>query len=206
MTDGSRTPRLATPDDVDLIARIGAEGFYDDPVLSWVMADPATRLEKLTTLFAGLARDMTSSSASEVWIVDDACVAMWRTPSHDHHPATEEQDGDDGGGSADESPFDAGELARLGVLGETMQQHHPHEPHWYLNLISTLPSHQGQGLGAAVIGAVLPRCDTDRTRAYLESTNPRNRTLYRRSGFVDADEMQIPDGPTMLAMWRDPVV
>ena len=46
------------------------------------------------------------------------------------------------------------------------------------------PSRQGQGLGAMVIAPVLERCDAEGVRAYLDSTNPRNRPFYRRLGFV----------------------
>jgi GNAT superfamily N-acetyltransferase len=205
--EASRSPRLATLDDADLIGRIGAAGFYDDPVLSWICPDPATRLEKLAFMFSRLAAATVIDADSAAWIVDDACVALWRGPAFDHHPepspepdapAPEEAAGDD--------PLDDGDRERMGILGESMQQHHPHEPHWYLNVISTLPDRQGRGLGVAVLDPVLVQCDTDGCRAYLESTNPRNRTLYRRSGFVDGDEIQLPDGPTMLAMWRDPMV
>jgi GNAT superfamily N-acetyltransferase len=215
MPSDSRVPRLATPDDAELVGRIGAAGFYDDPVLSWVVPDPATRVAKLTFLFTRLAHDSASEGRGAVWIVDDSCVALWRDPSFDHHPDDEPEISDDEQSGEEPSeeeqpqpdmPLEPDDLVRLGVLGETMALHHPHEPHWYLNVISTLPSHQGRGLGAAVLEPVLAQCDADGARAYLESTNPRNRTLYRRSGFVDGDEIQIPDGPTMLAMWRDPMV
>lgn len=201
-------PRRATPDDAELMGRIGAAGFYDDPVLSWVVPDPATRLAKLTFMFTGLAGDTATEGRGVAWIADDSCIALWRDPSFDHHPAEEPDAADE---QAEEQtppagPLEPDDLARLGVLSETMAAHHPSEPHWYLNVISTLPDRQGRGLGAAVLEPVLAQCDADGVRAYLESTNPRNRTLYRRSGFVDGDEIQIPDGPTMLAMWRDPLV
>lgn len=37
------------------------------------------------------------------------------------------------------SPFAPDELERLGILGEAMMRSHPHEPHWYLNVVSTIP-------------------------------------------------------------------
>ena len=85
-----------------------------------------------------------------------------------------------------------------------MMANHPHEPHWYLNVVSTIPEQQGRGLGTAVLQPVLERCDADGARAYLESSNPRNLSLYRRNGFVDAGEIRLPDGPSLITMWRDP--
>lgn len=208
------TPRPATLADVELLARIGAEGFYDDPVFAWVLPDPATRLDKIAFVFARLAADTVDDEHSAAWVVGDACTAWWRAPAYDHHPpepepgdAEADRDEPDGESEArrPESPLDDGDRERFQILGETMREHHPREPHWYLNVVSTRPANQGRGLGSAVLRPVLSRCDADGTRAYLESTNPRNRTLYRRSGFVDGDEIELPDGPTILAMWRDPM-
>ena len=95
-------------------------------------------------------------------------------------------------------------MERLVLLGGTMMANHPHEPHWYLNVVSTVPARQGQGLGTAVLQPILARCDADGTRAYLESTNPRNHTLYHRNGFVDAGELRVEGGPSLTAMWREP--
>jgi GNAT superfamily N-acetyltransferase len=86
-----------------------------------------------------------------------------------------------------------------------MEANHRHEPHWYLNVVSTLPSRQSQGLGAAVLRPVLERADADGLPCYLESTNPRNRTLYYRNGFEDRGEIPLDGGPSMLAMWREPL-
>jgi ribosomal protein S18 acetylase RimI-like enzyme len=104
------------------------------------------------------------------------------------------------------SRFTPDELERLGILGEAMMAAHPHEPHWYLNVVSTLPECQGHGYGAAVLQPVLAVCDAERVSAYLESSNPRNMTLYRRQGFVETGEIELPDGPSLFQMWRDPQV
>lgn len=199
--------RPATLDDVDLLARIAAGGFYADPVLSWAFRDDDRRLEQLTFMFTGMVHDMLPDRGV-VDLAGDACAAFWRTPDFEHGRMAADRVADaleDSDGPSDvPAPFSAEELERLGILGEVMRDNHPHEPHWYLNVVSTLPDRQGRGLGAASLQPVLDRCDADGVRAYLESTNPRNRTLYLRHGFVEADELQIPDGPTMLQMWRDP--
>jgi GNAT superfamily N-acetyltransferase len=90
------------------------------------------------------------------------------------------------------------------VLGIAIHEHHPAEPHWYLNVLSTVPDRQGEGLGAAIIQPVLERCDAGGVRAYLESSNPRNLPFYRRHGFVDAGEIHLEGGPSMTKMWREP--
>jgi GNAT superfamily N-acetyltransferase len=199
-------PRLATVDDVELIGRIGAAGFHDDPIMSWAIPDPVARRTKLGIMFAGLAHDMTTAPGSVVWIVDDASVAMWRDPSFDHGPSDTADDAEEDAAADDSGPalFDEHEQARFDAMRTSMRAHHAGEPHWYLNVLSTTPERQGQGLGAAVLAPVLDQCEDDGVGAYLESTNPRNRTLYRRSGFVDRDEMEFADSPGMLSMWRAP--
>jgi GNAT superfamily N-acetyltransferase len=63
---------------------------------------------------------------------------------------------------------------------------------------------QGRGIGSALLGAVLERCDREGVPAYLEATCERNRDLYARHGFTLRDEVRLPEGPTLWPMWREP--
>jgi GNAT superfamily N-acetyltransferase len=190
--------RLATLEDTELAAGIAAAGFFDDPVMSWVMPDPEYRLGNLTTGFRGLANSFLPDRGT-VHLLDDACVTFWRTPDYEY-PGRGENALDDG-----ESPFPPDVSERFGILGRALDDSHPHEtPHWYLNVISTLPDRQGQGLGARTLQPVLAICDRDGVAAYLESSNPRNMTLYRRQGFEQTGEIPLPDGPSLYPMWREP--
>ena len=193
--------RPATLDDVDRLGHIAAAGFYDDPVMTWVCPDDAVRLDRLIFVFTGLARD-TLPGRGVVHLARDACVAFWRDPSFEHGRTARDRVADSEDDAA--SPFAADELERLAILGAAMMANHPHEPHWYLNVVSTMPQHQGEGLGAAVLRPVLERCDADGVRAYLESSNPRNLPFYRRHGFVDAGEISLEGGPALTKMWREP--
>ncbi|MGK2948612.1 MAG: GNAT family N-acetyltransferase [Acidimicrobiales bacterium] len=209
MTDADPTddgPRLATLADREVVARIAASGFYDDPVLSWVLRDDARRLDQLLVVFGGLVDD-TLPDRGTIHLVAGASAAFWRNPGFEHHRTASDrlEDAAANGGGADLGPFEMEELERFGVLGDVMKEHHPHEEHWYLNVVGTLPERQGRGLGSAVLRPVLEHCDAEGVPAYLESTNPRNRSLYVRHGFVVSKEIPLPDGPTMAAMWRDPM-
>jgi len=46
--------------------------------------------------------------------------------------------------------------------------------------------------------------DGARLTAYLESTDPRNLPLYQRHGFATTGLIELPNGPTLTQMWRDP--
>ncbi len=196
--------RPATLDDRELVARIAAEGFYDDPLMSWVLRDDARRLEQLAYVFGGLVDDVLPERG-EVWLADASSVALWRAPGFDHTGATDDPEAQAAVAAAFlDGPFEPGELERFGVLGEAMAGAHPHEEHWYLNVVSTLPSRQGHGLGSTILRAVLDRCDADGRPAYLESSNPRNVSLYLRHGFDVTGEIALPDGPSLIPMWREP--
>jgi GNAT superfamily N-acetyltransferase len=85
-----------------------------------------------------------------------------------------------------------------------MAKYHPHEPHWYLPLIGVDPAHQGKGLGDVLMSYALARCDREGVPAYLESTNPRNMSLYRRHGFEPLGAIQVGSSPTLVPMLRKP--
>ena len=193
------TIREASSDDLDLdlVARVCAEGFAADPVMSWVFEDPATRVEGLRLGFTDLARSFFAPDCL-VHIVGEACVTLWRGPTYEPAPF------DNGNG---DSKFSSQVQERFRILGELMEMAHPHDrDHWYLNVIATLPDRQGQGLGAQALAPVLERCDAESIPAYLESSNPRNMTLYRRHGFDDVGcpTIDLPEGPSLYPMWREP--
>jgi len=174
-------------------------------VLSWVFQDATRRLEQLLFAFTGMVHDMLPERGV-VHLAGQACAAFWRDPTFEHGRTAADRVKDAVGDAPEEQPmpFSSDELERLGILGAVMMANHPHEEHWYLNVVSTVPERQGQGLGTAVLQPILDRCDADGTRAYLESTNPRNLTLYRRNGFVAAGEILLEGGPSLTQMWRDP--
>jgi ribosomal protein S18 acetylase RimI-like enzyme len=90
------------------------------------------------------------------------------------------------------------------TIFEQMAKYHPHEPHWYLPMIGVDPAHHGKGHGDALMAHALALCDRDRVPAYLESTNPRNMSLYRRHGFEPVGAIQAGSSPTLMPMLRKP--
>jgi GNAT superfamily N-acetyltransferase len=85
---------------------------------------------------------------------------------------------------------------------EQMAKYHPNEPHWYLPLMGVDPAHQGKGHGDALMLYALRQCDRDGAPAYLDSTNPRNISLYRRHGFEPLGTIQVGSSPTLVPMLR----
>jgi GNAT superfamily N-acetyltransferase len=87
---------------------------------------------------------------------------------------------------------------------EKMDQWHPEEPHWYLSLVGVEPNAQGTGVGGALMRHALARCDREGAMAYLESSNPRNVSLYERHGFEVMGEIQVGAAPPVTPMLRQP--
>ena len=91
----------------------------------------------------------------------------------------------------------------MGVF-EQMDQYHPQEPHWYLPMVGVDPVSQGRGLGGLLMRHALRRCDDERMPAYLESTNPRNLSLYLRHGFEILGTIRVGGAPPVVPMLRQP--
>ncbi len=85
---------------------------------------------------------------------------------------------------------------------EKMDGYHPAEDVWYLPLVAVDPAHQGKGIGSALMKAALQRCDEAGFPAYLESSNPRNVSLYERHGFEVMGQIQVGSSPIVTPMYR----
>jgi ribosomal protein S18 acetylase RimI-like enzyme len=83
-----------------------------------------------------------------------------------------------------------------------MEAYHPEDPCWYLPLIAVDPYYQGNGFGSQLMKHALNRVDQDGIPAYLESSNPRNISLYERHGFEVMGQIQIGSSPVVTPMIR----
>ena len=87
---------------------------------------------------------------------------------------------------------------------EQMGRYHPSEPHWYLPLMGVDPSQQNKGFGSALLQHTLIQLDRENKLAYLESSNPRNISLYKRYGFELLGTIQTGTSPSIAPMLRRP--
>jgi ribosomal protein S18 acetylase RimI-like enzyme len=69
-------------------------------------------------------------------------------------------------------------------------------------MIGVDPARHGRGHGGALMIQVLQRCDREHAPAYLESTNPRNVSLYERHGFQALGRVQVGAAPPFVPMLR----
>lgn len=190
-------PRVKTATDLDRAALVDTIvlAFAADPVARWCWPESHRYLAAMpafTLAFGGAAFPHESAHCTE----DHAAGALWLPPgAHPDEPSL---------GRIIEATVRDGTRRELSAVLEQMAAYHPREPHWYLPLIGVDPAHQGQGLGGALLAHALARCDQDRSLAYLESTNPRNITLYQRHGFRALGRIQVGASPTLVPMVREP--
>ncbi|NEC09752.1 GNAT family N-acetyltransferase [Streptomyces sp. SID7909] len=185
----------ATASDVPALAGVLASAYAEDPVWSWLM--PRDRDRRLRLLFtAHLAQQV---PAGRVWTDGDRTVAaVWAEPGAWKLPASYllRNAGTLLRAARTQLPRTAGRLLAL-------EHRHPARPaHWYVEYIGTHADARGTGRGSVVLGGLLQRADADGRPVFLESSNSRNLTFYRRHGFEVREEMTFRSGPPMWSMWR----
>ncbi|MEP6390135.1 MAG: GNAT family N-acetyltransferase [Halioglobus sp.] len=95
-------------------------------------------------------------------------------------------------------------LAHMREQGALFAKHRPREPHFYLQFVGCTQTHQGEGVGSALLKHGTDLCDEQSSPAYLESSNEINVPLYERHGFeVIAQEPVGTNAPTAWFMWRE---
>ena len=168
-------------------------GFAADPMARWAWPDSSQYLRtmpRVVNAFGGRAFEHGTAYVTQ----GARAAALWLPP----------------GVEPDEAEMSAimeesvrREISEdISTVMKGMAEHHPVGLHWYLPLIATDPIWFGQGLGTSLMKHALRRCDEEGIPAYLESSNPRNRSLYERHGFKITGRIQSGSSPVLTPMLR----
>ena len=167
--------------------------FASDPVIRWLWPEPdafVRHFPELVHAFGGRAFDNRAAHVTEdyrggtLWLPpgvgpdDDAMEALARDTVSE--PARSE----------------------LRSIFEQMSESAPQGPHWHLAFIGVDPFWHGKGIGSALLSHALERIDEEGSQAYLESSNPRNLSLYQRHGFEVIREIKVGGAPPLFPMLR----
>ncbi len=202
----------ARREDHDAIVGVLARAFDADPVANYLFRKDAGRARAFELAFGAFLKHATMPHG-EVWLgAPDGAdagrangpvgAALWTPPGRwDMGLATTLAMG-----PALVRAIGVTRLPRMAMAAGRAHSRHPHSPaHYYLFAIGVEPAHQGRGVGAALLRAVLDRCDAERVPAYLEASTRDNRRLYERHGFSVTEEVSMaPDAPPLWLMWREP--
>jgi GNAT superfamily N-acetyltransferase len=168
-------------------------GFAADPMVRWTWPDSSEYLRvmpRFVKAFGGRAFEHGTAYITE----GARAAALWLPPGVEPDEAAM--------GAVLEGALRPEIAGDVGTILKGMAEHHPREPHWYLPLVAADPNWIGQGLGALLMKHALRRCDEEGVAAYLESTNPRNLSLYERHGFRIMGKIQSGSSPVMTPMLR----
>jgi ribosomal protein S18 acetylase RimI-like enzyme len=195
------TIRAARKSDLPALIGLLCRAFDADPVTNWVLRQDEHRVAALASYFR-LSLELTVPHGC-VFITEDRLGTaawappgkwkegrirqIWRLPSFLHAVSLRR-------------------APRVLPAVVALDAKHPTVPHYYLFELAVEPSHQGRGIGGALLRHGLERCDREGMPAYLESSNPRNNPLYERHGFKVVERYILGgDGPPIWLMWREPV-
>ncbi len=184
------------------VSKALAAAFCDDPVMGWLLPDDARRAAALWRFFGIETRQIVLAHGQSVACADGgrtlgAALVLppgrWRTPLSVQALY----------GPRYLQVFGRRLPHALGVLTQ-MERRHPRGDHYYLPYIGVVAAAQGRGMGAALLGPVLERCDREGMPAYLEASSPRSARLYERLGFTTTEKIRPLGSPPLELMWREP--
>jgi len=172
------------------------DGFMDNPVLGWVFLDESTRAEGIRGYIEVFRAAYGEREVLDVEAGGEG-AALWAEPGT---PALE---GEHAVALVELVRKFNGERTNL-VLSTLGVIQAPAKPHWYLNLIAAQRGARSRGVGARLLEAFLERADHEGVGIYLESSNPRNLSFYRRYDFENhGAAIVLPGvGPVLQPMWR----
>ena len=187
------TIRTVEPAEREQVTEIQVLAFAADPVIRWLWPEADGYLRhfpELVHAFGGRAFDHGTAHVT----ADFRGGALWLPPGVGPD--------DEGLEAIARERVEESIRSELFAIFEQMAESVPAEPHWHLAFIGVDPFWLGNGVGAALLEYALDRIDAQGGQAYLESTNPRNLTLYQRHGFEVVREIRVGGAPPMFPMLR----
>lgn len=201
MANSDVTVRPVAQHEVAAAAGVLANAFFDDPIFGFILSDRRDKEVRLGHLFREAVEAELRKPTHLVEIVGfGQAVALWHDVDDWKTPPL---------ALVRSFPsvvraFGTRLPSALRILASA-EKVHPSEPHRHLAYIGTHKDHKGKGLGSALLGSMIARCDDEGIATYLESTNPENDAWYTRFGFESRGPVPLPVGtPILTAMWRDP--
>lgn len=195
--------RQALRGDRKVIAAVLAAAFADDPILRWVLPARTSQPNRLARYFdVRFTRSVLPYGQAQL-AVDDAVpcgAALWLPPQAQQKPGLHRLLS-----PLFLLPVLRQDIRRAASVQQAFGSVEPRTAHWYLLAIGVDPSRQGTGVGSALLGTGLRRCDATGVPAYLVSTQPGTISFYQRHGFQEAGGHRLPaGGPKFYPMWRLP--
>ena len=191
------------PADLDEVVVATARAFWPDPLFGYFARSHTHHHGFVPSMLRPVVAD--ARQHGEVWVARTARgiagSASWIAPGE--MPRSKGRDLRIAAGALGAFVRGRNRANALRLLG-AVDRRHPREPHWYLALLGVDPRFQRQGVGQALVQAVLSRCDEEGLPAYLETQKEENLAFYGRFGFSERKRVEVGEGPPIWLLWREP--
>ncbi|PXF44454.1 Puromycin N-acetyltransferase [Gracilariopsis chorda] len=205
-TQRVRVYTKSDPCSIHKLASSLASAFQDDPFITY-MSGPNTEsnYQKNLAMMRTTLRLELSRSAGQATIhvsQDNSTIAVWHHVGHWKMPLYMELVFV----FTMFRVFGWAAFRFMKIMNVAEKVHQLEPPHMHLFIIGTERSMQGKGGGSSVISEMLRKCDSDGIPVYLESSNEKNLSFYKKHGF---DVLRVIPGlpedcPPMFSVWRPP--
>jgi ribosomal protein S18 acetylase RimI-like enzyme len=187
--------QLVDPGEEARATNVQLMAFSADPIMRWLWPEPhdyVSHFPGFVRGFGGRAFENGSAHVTE----DFAGGSLWLPPGV--HPDGEVLE------ALLKETVQEPAYSEIMTMLEQLDEAHPAAEHWHLAFLGADPSHRGKGLGASLLEHVLAQIDEQEVHCYLESSNPRNVSLYQRQGFEVVREVRVGNSPPGIPMVRPP--
>lgn len=183
---------LADPAERQRVLSTVLMGFSADPFVRWACPEAENYLNFVDAFdaYGGKAIDTNTAYVAEGFMG----TALWLPPNIE---ADEEKFVEEIEKNVAKEKQDS-----LFKVLEELEDYHPADACWYLPIIAVDPHYQNSGIGSLLMKHALEKVDLDGLPAYLESSNPRNMSLYKRYGFETMGQIKVGSVPPIHPMIR----
>lgn len=197
--------RQLTLSDKEAAARVIAQAFKDDPLISFMLPFRLTRASTLRKFFRAYGEVNIKNGRGYGSGEPLSGIAYWKFPEQDNLSISVKV-------LAGFLPllftmYPIGYMRAKGILGqiESLHAKHAGEPHFYLDNIGVIPSARGKGVSSRLIRPILEMADSQKVIAYTDTVTRSNVALYEHFGFQCVEECPVPGtGVTVWALRRNP--
>tara|TARA_Y100000590_G_scaffold380_1_gene544 strand:- start:536 stop:1108 length:573 start_codon:yes stop_codon:yes gene_type:complete len=166
--------------------------FSSDPFQRYMMPDPSIYFRNSTIWFNNAIKQ--SILVKGVWGTENySGVAVWFPPKHKIEFEVIQKTFKD---------FPSVIEKDIYQYFKEFGKNKPDEA-WYLEYLGVDPNSQSLGIGSQILKNSLAKIDDLNQPAYLESSNPKNMSLYKRHGFETIKKIQFGEGPALHTMYRE---
>ena len=195
--------RQLTLDDLEPMAQVLSLSFSEDPLVSFILPNPKTRVKTVAKFFRAMGRlNIRTGSAFGAGDPVEG-VAVWSFPNKSSSSA-----------SFGDLPaflpvlfssYVIGVRRARSILNQIEDNHKKHAsgPHYYLDNLGVIESARGRGLSSKLIRPFLQMADEQKVVAYTDTVTGSNVPLYEHFGFECVERNPVEGtGITVYALRR----